>query len=209
LVTSSLQVAINRVSDLLTLLIATCNEEVTNACSTAIAACPVDEPELRLRAAIHAFRSWSLGHRPEFGLLWGTPIVGYAAPPQGPTVASSLRFGQVFGGLFGELLRAGRLRTVPAEDLDPQLRADLAQAGQRMGLALRPSEVYPFVQGFQRMLGIVSVEVFGHLRWAFEDAETFSCQQLDDLVTDLLTVTVGDGDQAGTGQLTPVPPMPQ
>jgi AcrR family transcriptional regulator len=172
--------------DLLTLLISTCNDEVTEVCAAALAACPAGEHELRLRAATRAFRDWSVQHPPEFGLLWGTPIVGYAAPPEGPTAVSGQRFGQLFGGLFADLLRAGRLRTVPDEDFEPHLRADLARAADRMGLPMRPGEVYPFVQGFHRMLGIVSVEVSGHLRWALPDAETFTRRQLDDLAADLL-----------------------
>jgi AcrR family transcriptional regulator len=172
--------------DLLTLLIAACNDEVTAACSAAMQACPPREPELRLRAATWAFRTWGMRNPPEFGLLWGTPIVGYAAPPEGPTAVSSQRFGQVFGGLFADLLRAGRLRTVPDADLGPGLRADLTRTAQLLGLPMRPGEVYPFVLGFQRMLGLVSVEVSGHLRWALDDTEAFARKQLDDLATDLL-----------------------
>jgi AcrR family transcriptional regulator len=172
--------------DLLTLLIAACNDEVTAACEQALAACDPDDHETRLREATLAFRSWALAHPPEFGLLYGTPIAGYAAPEAGPTVASSRRFGQLFGGIFADLLRAGRLRTVPDAELEPDLRADLQRAADAMGLPMRPGEVYPFVVGWQRMLGLVSVEVAGHLRWAFEDAEGFARRQLVELAADLL-----------------------
>lgn len=172
--------------DLLTLLIAACNDEVTAACERPLAACDPDDHETRLRAATLAFRSWALSHPPEFGLLYGTPIAGYAAPEAGPTVASSRRFGQLFGGIFADLLRAGRLRTVPDEQLEPDLCADLQRAADTMGLPMRPGEVYPFVVGWQRMLGLVSVEVAGHLRWAFEDAEGFARRQLVELAADLL-----------------------
>lgn len=167
--------------DLLTLLIAACNDEVTDACQAAVDTCDPHDHDARLRAATWAFRTWALANRTEFGLIYGTPIVGYAAPPGGPTVSSGRRFGQLFGSLFGDLLRVGRLRTLAEEDLDPSLRAELRQAAERMGLPMRAGEIYPFVMGFQRMLGIVSVEVSGHLRWAFEDTEAFTRRQLDDL----------------------------
>lgn len=172
--------------DLLTLLIAACNDEATAACEQALAACDPDDHEARLRAATLAFRSWALAHPPEFGLLYGTPIAGYAAPGAGPTVASSRRFGQLFGGIFADLLQAGRLRTVPDDELEPALREDLQRAAESMGLPMRPGEVYPFVVGWQRMLGLVSVEVAGHLRWAFDDADGFSRRQLVELAEDLL-----------------------
>ncbi len=56
-----------------------------------------------------------------------------------------------------------------------------------MGLPMRPGELYPFVVGWHRMLGIVSVEVAGHLRWAFDaDASAFVLRQLEELAEDLL-----------------------
>lgn len=171
--------------DLLTLLIAACNDEVTDVCQQAVDACAPQDHDARLNAATWAFRSWALANKPEFGLIYGTPIAGYEAPRGGPTVVSGRRFGQLFGALFVDLLRAGRLRTLAEEDLDPSLKADLRHAAESMGLPMEPGDLYPFVMGFQRMLGIVSVEVFGHLRWAFEDTEAFTRRQLADLAADL------------------------
>lgn len=171
--------------DLLTLLIAACQDEVADVCQAAVDRCDPQDHDARLRGATWAFRTWALAHRPEFGLVYGTPIAGYEAPAGGPTVVSGRRFGQLFGALFVDLLRAGRLRTLADDELDPSLRADLQHAADSMGLPMRPGEVYPFVMGFQRMLGIVSVEVSGHLRWAFADSEAFTRRQLDDLAADL------------------------
>lgn len=183
--------------DLLTLLIAACNDEVTRVCAAARDDCPPEDHEARLRTATWAFRTWAISHPPEFGLLWGTPIVGYAAPPGGPTVASAQQFGQLFGGIFADLLRSGRLRTVPDETLEPALRHDLAQAAAGLSLPMRPGEVYAFVKGFQRMLGTVSVEVSGHLRWALSDGEAFVRSQLEDLAGDLLLPAPGPSVSIG------------
>lgn len=171
--------------DLLTLLITACHDELTEACEAALQAAPPD-PELRLRAATWAFRSWALAHRTEFGLLYGTPIVGYSAPAQGPTLRSGRRFGQLFGGLFVDLQRAGRLRSPGGAALGAALSADLRAAAERLGLPLRPGEVHTFVVGYHRMLGIVSVEVSGHLSWALADSEPFVRGQLEELLDDLL-----------------------
>jgi AcrR family transcriptional regulator len=171
--------------DLLTLLIASCHDELTAACESAAHAAP-DDPELRLRAATWAFRAWALEHRPEFGLLYGTPIVGYSAPQAGPASHSGRRFGQLFGGLFVALQRAGRLRAVPEGALTPPLQAELRRAADRLGLPMGPGHVHAFVVGYQRMLGVVSVEVAGHLSWALSDTEPFVRGQLEDVLTELL-----------------------
>lgn len=173
--------------DLLTLLIAACHDEVTDRCAAALQRCEAADVEGRLREATLAFRSWATAHPSEFGLLYGTPIVGYTAPQDGPTTSSAQRFGALFGEVFVELLRAGRLRMHADEELPEELRNDLQRTAERMGLPMRAGEVYPFVVGWQRMLGIVSVEVSGHLRWAFgEDAGPFVQRQLADLAADLL-----------------------
>ncbi len=92
------------------------------------------------------------------------------------------RFGGLFGSVFVDLLRAGQLRTVPYDDLDPRVRDDLRAAADGLGLPMRPGELQPFVAGWHFMLGIVSVEFAGHLCLAFgEDTEAFVRQQLDDL----------------------------
>jgi AcrR family transcriptional regulator len=173
--------------DLLSLLIAACTDEVTGTCAAALAGCAPDDVEGRLRASTWAFRSWALAHPPEFGLVYGTPVARYAAPEDGPTVAAMQRFGGLFGSVFTDLLRAGRLRTVPDTDLEPGVRAHLEAAASSMGLPMRPGELHPFVVGWHRMLGLVSVEVAGHLRWAFgEDTTAFVRRQLDELADDLL-----------------------
>lgn len=172
--------------DLLTLLIASCTEEVTAACATALQDCDPDDAVGRLRAATLAFRAWARHNPAEFGLVYGTPIVGYAAPAEGPTATAGQRFGQLFAEIFVQLLQAGLLRTVADDELPQELRADLQDYAVQAGLPLSPGQVYPFVVGWQRMLGIVSVEAAGHLRWVFEDAEAFVRDQLDQLLNDLI-----------------------
>ncbi|MFC5382346.1 TetR/AcrR family transcriptional regulator [Aquipuribacter nitratireducens] len=172
--------------DLLTLLIAACSDEATAAAAAGRDSVPAHDPVARLREATWAFRSWALGHPAEFGLVFGTPVAGYAAPEDGPTTAASQRFGAFFGGLFAELLAAGLLRTVDARTLTAGERESLRAFAARVGAPWGPGETYPFVEGYHRMLGSITVEVSGHLRWAFPDAEAFVRRQLDELLDDLL-----------------------
>ncbi len=173
--------------DLLTLLITACTEEVTAACLRSLGDGGTGDVGARIRRATLAFRDWALAHPSEFGLVYGTPIMHYAAPEQGPTVEAGQRFGNLFGTLFAEASAAGRLCAVDDGDLPPSMGAALATTATRLGLPMRPGEMYPFVVGWHRMLGIVSVEVAGHLRWAFGDqASDFVQRQLEDLLRDLL-----------------------
>lgn len=172
--------------DLLTLLIAACTDEATAACAAALEAYDPGDAVGRLQAATWAFRSWAQQNPAEFDLVYGTPIVGYTAPSDGPTTTASQQFGQLFGGIFVQLLEAGRLRTVPDSDLSQALATDLKSYADGTDLPLSPGQVYPFVVGWHRMLGLISVEAAGHLRWVFADSEAFVRDQLDQLLDDLV-----------------------
>jgi len=96
------------------------------------------------------------------------------------------RFGELFGGLFIARSARGRLRTAPDAALTPVLRDDLRRTADRLGLPMDPAEVHTYVVGFSLMLGTVSVEVSGHLRWALSDSEPFVRGQVQDLLAGLV-----------------------
>lgn len=129
-------------------------------------------PAVRFRAAARAYRAWSLAHPNEFGLLYGTPIPGYAAPEGGVTVAAVRRMSI---GLLRPLVEA-HLRGdlwIPESFEDPdvtgplrQLRADIA--------ALAEADVPPALPPlllvvWSRIHGFVSLEVFHQFAYAFGD----------------------------------------
>lgn len=172
--------------DLLTLLIASCHDGVAVACDQARESVDAADSPGQLLAATHAFRLWALQHPREFGLLYGQPIVGYLAPPDGPTTASAQRFGTVFASIYAQLLRDGRLRLPAVDELPEGFEASLAGDPLPREHRLPPTAVYQFVVGFQRMLGLVSVEVAGHLDWAMTDTDNFAARQLRELHDELI-----------------------
>ncbi|WP_336921391.1 TetR/AcrR family transcriptional regulator [Aquipuribacter sp. SD81] len=182
--------------DLLTLLVAACYDDVADAVEDAVARCGAVEHEERLRAATLAFRSWALANPAEFGLALGTPLAGYAAPVGGPTDRASRRLAGLFADVLAGLAAVGRLRAVPEEDLEPGLRAQLAGAVAALGLPVRPGEAYAFLVGWSRMVGLVSAEVSGQLRWAVTDSESFALRQVEDLLDDLVLTRPGPPDSA-------------
>jgi AcrR family transcriptional regulator len=140
----------------------------------------------RLLAGLLAFRDWSVTHPQEFGLLYGDPIPGYAAPAGGPTSIASRRVGVAVLTPLVLAWRAGRVR-VPASaatgaEPDPVTRAWAATLDPRM-----PPEAAAVVMGvWTRVHGLVVLEVFGHLRWLAPDTGPLARAQLRALVDDVL-----------------------
>ena len=172
--------------DLLTLLISACFSEVAATCAQGADAVGGDDPAARLRAAAWAFRCWARDHPAEFVLLYGSPVPGYAAPQDGPTTEAARTIAEVFLRLYGDLVRAGRLRTTAPEDLPPGLAAELEGWARATGTPLTPSQLHPVLVGWQQMLGLALVETGGHLAWALGDTEAFVADRLDDLVAALV-----------------------
>jgi AcrR family transcriptional regulator len=122
----------------------------------------------RLTAVALAYRAWSVAHPNEFGLLFGDPIPGYAAPAGGPTVEAMSRMGAALARPLLEAAQQGSLR------VDPVLR-DAAVTGPPGAMdAVLPAGMDPgigplLLLGWGRLHGQVSLEVFGHHTWLFPD----------------------------------------
>jgi len=124
----------------------------------------------KLVAACHEFRRWSLGHKQEFGLLFGTPLPALAAVHDDIVDACAAKFSGVFFALFLELWRK-RPFPVPADDqIDPGLRGQLAHYRELLGVDLPLGAGLTFLRCWVRLYGMVSLEVFGHLHFALDDA---------------------------------------
>jgi AcrR family transcriptional regulator len=173
---------------LLTLLIAQLYDELADAVTEALDDAPPEAHRARLAAATDGVRSWARRHPSEFDLLFGFPVHGYRAPEKGPTTAAAQRFGGVFLGVFAAARDAGRLRvrddaSLPGEVVDQFRR----RPGDGPFARLTPGELYPVVVGYQRMLGLVMIEVTGQLSWALDDPSRLTDEQLDRLADELLT----------------------
>ncbi len=127
-----------------------------------------DDVAARVRAVAGAYRQWSVAHPNEFGLLFGDPIPGYAAPPDGPTTAAMTRVGAALGRPLLEAWQQGRLR--PSMDDPPaDLRARLAPMGKLADVEVPAELAVTLLLAWGRLHGQVSLEVFGHHDWLFPD----------------------------------------
>lgn len=152
-----------------TALAADLYDELVETMGEARDAIPGASVGTRLIAVTRAFRSWSLAHKPEFGLVFANPITDIAGPAADVCEEAGHRFGKVFGDLFNELW-ATRPFAVPAvEDLAPELVGQLAERIEDVSGPLPPGAIYVFLRCWTRVYGTVTLEVFGHLGWALTD----------------------------------------
>jgi len=145
-------------------------------------------PAVRLLASSRAFRRWAITHRQEFGLLFGSTGDGVVpthdrlhADPGSPAHAAARRFGAIFAELMGQIYLA-RPFPVPADDeLDPVLAAQLAEWRAEFPVELPLGVVRVFLSCWIRLYGLVAMEIFGHLKFALDDAEPMFESELHSL----------------------------
>jgi AcrR family transcriptional regulator len=134
-----------------------------------------DRADTRARwlATFRAVRAWCVAHPGEFGLLYGTPVPGYAAPRD--TVDPATRVVRVLIGIVGDAFAAGaRPAVVPvsgaAPASDPGTMAPavafIAANGLMSDDALAddalPETVRRAVLAWTTLFGMISFELFGH-----------------------------------------------
>jgi AcrR family transcriptional regulator len=134
-------------------------------------------PGYQLLSVARAFRHWATTHHPEFGLLFGSAGERVVSLRQlhGPGESPPQVAGRRFGGVFGELVARIYLEQgfpVPAEDdLEPALQAQLREWCTKLPVPLPLGVMHVFLSCWIRLYGMVCMEVFGHLRFALDDAE--------------------------------------
>jgi AcrR family transcriptional regulator len=124
----------------------------------------------RFLVTSHAFRTWALGHRPEFGLLFGAPIPGVLVhtDDSAPDSDRGQRFGQVWLELFVELWQQNPVKVPADRQLDPRLRKHLAAYWDQIGPVLPLGAIVLYLSCWVQLYGAVATEAFGHLSFALE-----------------------------------------
>ena len=162
---------------LLTELIADAYNELADAVDTAVAA-PGTVRE-RLVAGMTAYRRWSTDHSNQFLLIFGTPIPGYAAPEEGPTVQATRRIGAAFFALVLEGWQTGAL-DLAASPRPPTPEEEGFLAGVAPGFPA--SWLSPFVGAWAHFHGMVTLEILGQLDWIYPDGDDFYRTEVERLV---------------------------
>ncbi|WP_441248532.1 TetR/AcrR family transcriptional regulator [Kitasatospora sp. McL0602] len=77
--------------ELLTALVADSFDTLSDALTATRDTVPPDDLDGRFLATCVTYRAWALRNPERFALIFGSPVPGYAAPADGPTVAAARR----------------------------------------------------------------------------------------------------------------------
>ena len=110
-----------------------------------------------------ALRAWALAHPHEWGLIFGTPVPGYEAPEDTvepyARVAAALVRPVLAARAAGRLRKDKRSRKVPGE-----LRDAVAPVADGLFPGVPVEKVVLAIQAWTTVVGVISLEVFGHWR---------------------------------------------
>jgi AcrR family transcriptional regulator len=162
--------------DLLTALIIDGYNSLGEAAEQAEAAVPRRDLTGRWTALGQSIRSWARDNQPEYALLYGSPVPGYAAPED--TIGPASRPVWVLSGI----LRDGvdrRVLTAGSERLPTALRADLLVLSAIPGFeGIPPAVIARSLTAWSQLFGALSFELFGRLTNAIHDYDAFFDHQL-------------------------------
>ena len=118
----------------------------------------IDDPAGRIRAVAHAMRSWAVEAPQRYLLLFGTPVPGYAAPPEATDLARRI-FAPLQSAFAARLTGASR--------------------------AARERQAYDLtVRLWTRMQGVLSLELAGHFDTMDVDPPRLFEEELESLLAD-------------------------
>jgi AcrR family transcriptional regulator len=115
----------------------------------------------RWAAVPRAMRAWALAHPHEWGLIFGSPVPGYEAPPE--TIAPYVRLAQALVRPIVEANRDGTLHPAPIRSASTErLAAALQPVTDGLLPGLPTTAVSQALQAFATLIGGISLELFGH-----------------------------------------------
>ena len=125
----------------------------------------------RWLAVPRALRAWALAHPHEWGLIFGTPVPGYEAPEA--TVEPYARVAAAMVRPLVAAAAAARLHTEPLPPVPAALGDAVAPVAEELLPGLPLGTVVLAVGAWTTIVGVVSLEVFGHWRNTILDPAEF------------------------------------
>ncbi len=107
-------------------------------------------------------------------MLFGTPLPGVNVEQDEITAECGAQFGGTFFELILALWRKHPFPVTPEDAIDPGLRRQLERYREglgALGTGLPLGLLLIFLRCWTRLYGTLSLEVFGHLGFALDDAE--------------------------------------
>lgn len=118
-----------------------------------------------------AIRGWALAHPAEYALLYGTPVPGYAAPPE--TTVAAQRPPRLLGAIFAE---AGQPYP-PALPMGPALSAEITRLRDSLAPGVSESAMARGIIAWTLLFGALNFELFGRFDQTIQErADWFDTQ---------------------------------
>jgi AcrR family transcriptional regulator len=155
--------------ELLTRLIVEAYDSLGDATERAVAASSGDTPLDRWVAAALVVRAWALEHPHEYGLLYGAPVPGYAAPDD--TVVPGTRVSRALISIVHDARATGQLprRARRGEPLPETLSDDFAGLRSELDLDLDDVATLDVLLAWTQLFGLLGFELFGQTRGLVAD----------------------------------------
>lgn len=155
--------------DLLTALIIDAYTAMADAIESTEARIPRRDIGRRWQALGRATREWARAHPHEYALLYGSPVPGYAAPPD--TIEQATRPLAVFMTLLADGVERGVIE-VPADRLPRAVRSDIEQIRSYPGFDRVPAPlVARALSAWALLYGTISFELFGRYTNAIDNLD--------------------------------------
>jgi AcrR family transcriptional regulator len=170
--------------DLLTALIIDAYNDLGEAVEQAEQAVARPDFAERYAATAHAIRDWARANPPEYALLYGSPVPGYAAPPD--TIAPAGRPVVVLISMLREATEAGAIRPPATPRLPKTTRAELKRIISEPEFSGIGESLLAVAIGiWAQLFGLISFELFGRLINAIDDHDGFFGFQVRRQIADL------------------------
>lgn len=171
--------------DLLTALIVSAYASLADHVEAAESAVKRSDLLGRWMATSAAIRDWSVEHPHEYGLIFGTPVPGYAAPSD--TIEQATRVPTVLIGVLRDASEANRLLPDLPGSPKPTAR-DLAPLSTQFPDV--PVELLARgLLSWAALFGLVSFELFGHFHNVIADGGAFFEHEAERIAGTVLGLT--------------------
>ena len=162
--------------DLLTALIVDAYNAVGAAAETALAANRRRNAAARWLAVSEAIRAWALAQPQEYALIYGSPVPGYAAPPD--TIDPAGRIALALLQIVVDGVASGEITEGDAASVPRVVHADFAELRASAAPGVPDAVMSRTFLAWSELLGSISLEMFGHLHNVIHDYDAYFTFQM-------------------------------
>ncbi|WP_353943420.1 TetR/AcrR family transcriptional regulator [Streptomyces sp. HUAS MG91] len=168
--------------DLITALTADVYESLAQTLEASHRNAPTDSPAGQMLAHARAYRTWAVAHPEEFRLIYGDPVPGYQPPQAGAAQEAEHRLCAV---LLDLVASAWPEAAAAQEDSDydwSDFQPSLTTLTREYFPSLPPAAVALCLRLWSRMHGLLTLEIYGHLRHQVTDPGKLYEADMHDLI---------------------------